>query len=188
MIYGKKSWLIRVSSKKLIKEWKKRNKWKVRSFIVFLSISDQYREGVIEGDQIGVAAFTLESFAYLTELVTANNNAGINSARACQLIQIEPCFIPIGYMWSGAITASVIIGYYQPSRICKKLKRKSSCFNLVTSIITYTGSHFQWIVRKMTKKVYNMCSWDKDCENIIVYRLTACNGISVLKIFWFAKK
>ena len=47
-------------------------------------------QGIIEGDQIEVAAFSLESFAYLTGLVTANNNAGSNCARARRLIQIEP--------------------------------------------------------------------------------------------------
>ena len=45
-------------------------------------------QGIIEGDQIVVAAFYLESFAYLTGLVTANHNAGSNSARARRLIQI----------------------------------------------------------------------------------------------------
>ena len=53
---------------------------------------------IIEGYQIEVAAFYLESFAYLTGLVTANHNAGSTSARARRLIQIEPCFWPIGYM------------------------------------------------------------------------------------------
>ena len=37
---------------------------------------------IIEGDQIEVDAFYLESFAYLPELVTANHNAGSNSARS----------------------------------------------------------------------------------------------------------
>ena len=55
-------------------------------------------QGIIEGDQIEVAAFCLESFAYLTGLVTANHNAGSNSARARRLIQIEPCSLPIGYV------------------------------------------------------------------------------------------
>ena len=45
-------------------------------------------EGIIEGDQIEVAVFYLESCAYLTGLVTANHNAGSNSARARRLIQI----------------------------------------------------------------------------------------------------
>ena len=39
-------------------------------------------QGIIEGDQIEIAAFSLESFAYLTGLVTANNNADSNSARS----------------------------------------------------------------------------------------------------------
>ena len=39
-------------------------------------------EGIIEGDRIEVTAFSLESFAHLTGLVTANNNAGSNSAGA----------------------------------------------------------------------------------------------------------
>ena len=39
-------------------------------------------EGIIESDRIVVAGFSLESFAYLTELVTDNNNAGSNSARS----------------------------------------------------------------------------------------------------------
>ena len=37
-------------------------------------------QGIIEGDQIEVAAFSLDSFAYLSGLATANNNAGSNSA------------------------------------------------------------------------------------------------------------
>ena len=40
------------------------------------------KQGLIEGDQIEVAAFSLESFAYLTGLVTANHNTGSNSARS----------------------------------------------------------------------------------------------------------
>ena len=52
----------------------------------------------MEGDQIEATAFSLESFVYLTELVTAKNNAGSNSPRARRLIQIEPCFLPIGCM------------------------------------------------------------------------------------------
>ena len=70
-----------------------------------------FKQGIIEGDQIEVAAFSLASFTYLTGLVIDNNNAGSNSARARRLIQIEPCFLPIGYVWSGAITTSIIIGY-----------------------------------------------------------------------------
>ena len=81
--------------------------------------------GIIEGDQIEVAAFSLEYFAYLT-------GPASNSARARRWIQIGPCFLPIGYMLSGAITASVIIGCDQPSQICKILKRKTSCFSLAT--------------------------------------------------------
>ena len=45
-------------------------------------------KGIIEGDQIEVAAFYLESYAYLTGLLTANHNAGCNSDRARRLIQI----------------------------------------------------------------------------------------------------
>ena len=41
-----------------------------------------YCQGIIEGDQIKVAAIYLESFAYLTGQVTANHNAGSNSARS----------------------------------------------------------------------------------------------------------
>ena len=89
-------------------------------------------QGIIAGDQIEVAAFSLASFTYLTRLVTAYNNAGSNSARARRLIQICLCFLPFGYIWSGAITASVIIGCDQHSQICKRFKRKSSYFNLVT--------------------------------------------------------
>ena len=48
----------------------------------------QPRQVIIEGKQIEVAAFYLESFAYLTGLVTANHNAGFKSARARRLIQI----------------------------------------------------------------------------------------------------
>ena len=44
--------------------------------------------GIIEGDQIGVATFCLESFAYVTGLVTANHNAGSNSTRARRSIKI----------------------------------------------------------------------------------------------------
>ena len=36
----------------------------------------------MEGDQIEATAFSLESFVYLTGLVTANNNADTNSARS----------------------------------------------------------------------------------------------------------
>ena len=43
---------------------------------------------IIEGDQIEVAAFYLESFGYLTGLITANHTAGSNSARARRLFQI----------------------------------------------------------------------------------------------------
>ena len=39
-------------------------------------------KGIIEGGQIEVAAFSLESFAYLTGRVTANHKAGSNSARS----------------------------------------------------------------------------------------------------------
>ena len=39
-------------------------------------------KGIIEGDQIELADFSLESFAYLTGLVTVNHNAGSNSARS----------------------------------------------------------------------------------------------------------
>ena len=46
-----------------------------------------------------VGAFSLESIAYLTGLVTANNSAGSNSARLHKLIQIEPCFLP-SVTWS----------------------------------------------------------------------------------------
>ena len=48
----------------------------------------------MKDDQIEVAAFSLESIAYLTGLVTANN-----SAKSRQLIQIEPCFLP-SVTWS----------------------------------------------------------------------------------------
>ena len=46
------------------------------------SVIKVVHEGIIEGDQIEVAAFSLESFAYLTGLVTANHNADSNSARS----------------------------------------------------------------------------------------------------------
>ena len=68
------------------------------TLFTLLQIIALTKQGIIEGDQIEVAAFCLESFAYLTGLVTANHNAGSNSARARRLIQIEPCFLPIGYM------------------------------------------------------------------------------------------
>ena len=41
-----------------------------------------FLEGIIESDQIEVAAFYLESFAYLTGPVIANHNAGSNSTRS----------------------------------------------------------------------------------------------------------
>ena len=90
-------------------------------------------EGIIEGDQIEVAAFSLESFAYLTALVTANNNAGSLSARSHIANRQEAWFDLNQSACSGAITASVIIGCDQPSQIYKRLKRKSCYFNLVTS-------------------------------------------------------
>ena len=88
---------------------------------------------MIEGDQIEVAAFSLESFAYLTWLVTANNNAGSNTARSYIAKRQEAWFDLNQSACSGAITASVTIGYDQTIQICKRLKRKSSYFNLVTS-------------------------------------------------------
>ena len=50
-------------------------------------------KGIIEGDQIEVAAFSFESFAYLTGLVIANNNAGSNSVRSHIAKRQEPCFL-----------------------------------------------------------------------------------------------
>ena len=67
-------------------------------FLHLVSNKQMIIKGIIEGDQIEVAAFCLESFAYLTGLVTANNNAGSNRTRAHRMIQTEPCFLPIGYM------------------------------------------------------------------------------------------
>ena len=49
-------------------------------------------EGIIEDDQIELAAFSLECFSYLTGLVTANKNAGSKSAKARRLIKNEPCY------------------------------------------------------------------------------------------------
>ena len=45
-------------------------------------------QGIIEGGQIEVTTFYLESFGYLIGLVTANHNACGNSVRARRLIQI----------------------------------------------------------------------------------------------------
>ena len=73
------------------------------------------KEGIIEGDQIQEAAFSLESFAYLTGLVTANNNAGSNSARSHIVNRQEAWFDLNQSACSGAITVSVIIGCDQPS-------------------------------------------------------------------------
>ena len=87
---------------------------------------------IIEGDQVEVAAFSLESFAYLTGLVTANNKVGGNSARSHIANRQEVWFDLNQSACSGAFTASVIIECDQPSQICKRLKRKSSYFNLVT--------------------------------------------------------
>ena len=57
-------------------------------------------QGIIEGDQIDVADFYLESFAYLTGLVTANHNAGSNSARSHIANRIEAViFESIGMLW-----------------------------------------------------------------------------------------
>ena len=45
-------------------------------------------QGIIEGNQIEVAAFYLESFPDLIGPVTTNHSAVSNSARARRLIQI----------------------------------------------------------------------------------------------------
>ena len=47
-------------------------------------------EGIIEGDQIQVAAFSLEYFSYLTCLPWANEHASIKSAKSGRLIKNEP--------------------------------------------------------------------------------------------------
>ena len=49
-------------------------------------------------DQIEVAAFSLESFVYLTGLVTANNNAGSNSARSHIANRQEACLYLLQYI------------------------------------------------------------------------------------------
>ena len=49
---------------------------------MILSIQKHFILGIIDGDQIEEAAFSLKSFAYLTGLVIANDNAGSNSARS----------------------------------------------------------------------------------------------------------
>ena len=46
-------------------------------------------QGIIEGDQIQVTAFSLEYFAYLIGLPWANENASIKSAKAGRLIKNE---------------------------------------------------------------------------------------------------
>ena len=62
--------------------------WSLHFLYCGNSESHESGQGIIEGDQIEVAAFSLESFVYLTGLVTVNNNAGSNSARARRLTQI----------------------------------------------------------------------------------------------------
>ena len=89
------------------------------------------KKGIIEDDQIEVAAFYLKSFAYLTGLVTANHNAGNNNARS-QVKRQEAWLYLNQSACSGAFTASVMIDCNQPSQICKRLRIKSSYFNLVT--------------------------------------------------------
>ena len=103
---------------------------------------DQSDKGIIEGDQIEVAAFSLESFAYLTGLVTSNNKVGSISARSHIANRQEAWFDQNQSGCSGAITGSVIIGCDQPSQICKRLKRKSSYFNLVTFDNTLINQNF----------------------------------------------
>ena len=77
--------------------------------------SNQTEQGIIEGDQIEVASFYLESFAYLTGLVTASHNAGSNSARSHIANRQEAWLYLNQSAYSGAITASVMIGCDQPS-------------------------------------------------------------------------
>ena len=78
------------------------------------------------------------SFAYLTGLVIANNNAVSNSDRSNITNRQEAWFDLNQSACFGAITASIIIGCDQPSQIYKRLKRKSSYFNLVTFDNTLT--------------------------------------------------
>ena len=47
-------------------------------------------QGIIEGDQIQVAAFSLEYFSILTGLPLANKNASIKNAKVGRLIKNEP--------------------------------------------------------------------------------------------------
>ena len=61
----------------------------------------------VEGDQIEVAAFSLESVAYLTGLVTANNNASSNSAKSHIANRQEAWFDLNQSACSGAFTVSV---------------------------------------------------------------------------------
>ena len=89
-------------------------------------------KGIIEDDQIKVAAFSLESFAYLTGLVIANNNASSNSARSHIANRQEAWLYLNQSACSNAITASVMIGCDQTNQISKRLKIKSSYFNLAT--------------------------------------------------------
>ena len=70
----------------------------------------QPKLGIIEGDQIEVAAFSLLHI----------------------WLRWSQPIITQAVMRSGAITVSIIICCDQPSQICKRLKRKSSYFNLVT--------------------------------------------------------
>ena len=67
------------------------------------------QKDIIEGDQIEVAAFSLQPFAYLTGLVTANNNDGSNSVRSHIANRQEAWFDLNQSACSDAITASVII-------------------------------------------------------------------------------
>ena len=90
------------------------------------------KEGIIEGDQTELAAFSLEFFAYLTGLVTANNNAAAIAPDHIYANRQEAWFDLNQSACSVAIAASVIIDCNQPSQICKKLKRKRSYINLVT--------------------------------------------------------
>ena len=56
-------------------------------------------QGIIEGDQIQVAAFSPEYFSYMTGSPWANEHASMKSAKAGQLIKNEPhywAFVLIG--------------------------------------------------------------------------------------------
>ena len=80
------------------------------------------KKGIIEDDQIEVAAFYLKSFAYLTGLVTANRNAGCYSARSHIANRQEAWLYLNQSVCSGTITAIAMIGCDRPSQICKRLK------------------------------------------------------------------